>query len=251
MITMTAMMILVPSGAEARSVQRGLKKIVVNSSVNSSVQILVIPAGAAVRDFLQNSTQDWSLVKQVLVMGLCGGLADGVEVGQVGWYGSCQLSPGMAPQPPFLDARKGYILGEPELEKYLMSPQNWGLGGLMQWKGVTTEQVITCETDKRSLHAETGCDVVDMETFWIGDFMQERGIEVTVVRVVSDGVVGDLPDLAQAFDQAGQLQPLALGLAFVRRPVAALRLIRGSIVALRQLEDCAAMLDDLIFGYVP
>ncbi len=248
---MTAMMILVPSGAEARSVQRGLKKIVVNSSVNSSVQILVIPAGAAVRDFLQNSTQDWSLVKQVLVMGLCGGLTDGVEVGQVGWYGSCQLSPGMAPQPPFLDARKGYILGEPDRRDAFMSPQNWGLGGLMQWKALTTTIVITSETEKRSLHAETGCDVVDMETFWIMDFMQGRGIAVTVVRVVSDEVNGDLPDLAQVFDATGALQPLALGLAFVRKPVAALRLIRGSIVALRKLEDCAAMLGDLIFGYVP
>jgi Phosphorylase superfamily len=228
---MTAMMILVPSGAEFRSVQQGLRHL----PVNSSIQVLAIPAGGAVRDFLQH--QNWSGIKQVVVMGLCGGLVDGVKVGQVGWYGSCQLATGRsAPQPP--------ILGEPEREKYFMSPQNWGLGGLIQWKAVTTEQVISSEMEKRSLHATTGCDVVDMETFWMVEFMQQRGMSVMGLRVVSDGVRGDLPDLAQAFDSNGVLQPWALGRSFVRKPVAALRLVWGSIVALRKLEDCAAMLSE-------
>jgi hypothetical protein len=170
----------------------------------------------------------------VMVMGLCGGLVDEVNVGQVGCYGSCQLA--TAPQPP--------ILGEPERGEYLMSPQNWGLGGLIQWKAVTTERVISSETEKRSLHAETGCDVVDMETVWIVEFMQQRGIAVMGLRVVSDGVMGDLPDLSQAFDSNGSLQPWALVRSFVRKPVAAFRLVWGSIVALRKLEDCAAMLGE-------
>jgi Phosphorylase superfamily len=96
--------------------------------------------------------------------------------------------------------------------------------------------------EKRSLHATTGCDVVDMETFWIVALMQQRGISVMGLRVVCDGVRGDLPDLSQAFDSNGALQPWALGRSFVRKPVAALRLVWGSIVALRKLEDCAAML---------
>ncbi len=233
---MIPMMILVPSGFEARSVQRGLKK----SPIDSSVQILVIPAGEAVRDFLQNSTQDWSLVQRVLVMGLCGGLSEDVRVGEVGWYGSCQVVSGRseAPQPP--------MLGEPEEELVnpFMSPQDWGLGGLILWKALTTDKVITKETEKRSLHAETGCDVVDMETFWILAFMAERGIGVMGLRVVSDGAGGDLPDLAQAFDGAGGIQPWALGLAFVRNPGAAWRLIRGAIVALRKLEACATMIGE-------
>ncbi len=226
---MTAVMILVPRGSEARSVQQGLKK----SSVNSSVQILAIPAGSAVHDFLRE--QDWTGVTQVWGMGLCGALTDHVKVGQVGCYGSCQLGPWQtAPQPP--------ILGEPELVNSFMSPQNWE--GFIQWKALTTTRVITKETEKRSLHLETGCDVVDMETFWIAKFMAEREISVAVLRVVSDGIVGDLPDLSQAFDAAGALQPWAMGLAFVQKPIAALRLIRGSIVALRKLEDCATMLGD-------
>jgi hypothetical protein len=232
MTAMTAMMILVPRGAEARSVQQGLKSFPVNA-----IQILAIPAGGAVRDCLQHLDQDWSEIKQVMVMGLCGGLTDAVQVGQVGCYGSCQLSTWQtAPQPP--------ILGEPELEEYFMSPQNWGLGGFIQWKAVTIDRVVTNETEKRSLYAETGCDVVDMESAWIVEFMQQRGISVTVLRVVSDGVNGDLPDLSQAFDATGVLQPWALGRAFVRKPVAALRLIRGSIVALQKLKDCAAMLGE-------
>ncbi len=234
-------LVLVPRGAEYRSVQRGLKKI----SDNSSIQILEIPAGETVREFLRDLVQDWKLVKQVFVLGLCGGLTDAVTVGQVGCYECCRLAAGRtAPQPP--------ILGEPELIERFMSPQNIvlsgiqerGLGGFIQWKAVTTEQVIATEVEKRSLHATTGCDVVDMETFWILDFMGQRGVGVMVLRVVSDGVAGDLPDLAQVFDGAGVLQPWALVGAFVRKPVAALRLIRGSIVALQKLEDCAAMLGE-------
>jgi hypothetical protein len=64
------------------------------------------------------------------------------------------------------------------------------------------------------------------------------------VRVVSDGVRGDLPDLSQAFDSAGALQPWALGRSFVRKPVAAMRLVWGSIVALQKLKNCAAMLGE-------
>jgi hypothetical protein len=85
-----------------------------------------------------------------------------------------------------------------------------------------------------------------MESIWILEFMQQRGIGVSVVRVVSDAVVGDLPDLSQVFDLNGRLKPMELARAFVMRPIAALRLIRGSILGLRQLARCATTIQDNI-----
>jgi hypothetical protein len=59
--------------------------------------------------------------------------------------------------------------------------------------------------------------------------------QAAIVRVVSDDLAGNIPDLSRAFDDRGNLQPLALAAAFARQPIAAARLIRGSLIALDRL----------------
>ena len=211
-------LIVVPQGAEFKAVMNGLKK----SQSKSILSVLAIPVGLAVKAFLEQESDRFNSVTQVIVLGLCGGLTNDAVVGQIGCYETCCDRSGNQYECDRLDI--GYEFAN--------------------WNAVMTDRVITKATDKQLLNAETNCDVVDMESVWILKFVQQRGIRVSVVRVVSDAVVGDLPDLSQVFGLNGALKPMALARAFVMRPIAALRLIRGSILGLRQLTRCATMIQD-------
>jgi hypothetical protein len=68
------------------------------------------------------------------------------------------------------------------------------------------------------------------------------GQKVAMVRVISDEVGQNLPDLAPAIDNQGNLQPLPLARQMLIRPVAALNLIRGSLKGLSQLAGVAQQL---------
>ena len=209
-------LILVPQGAEFKAVMDGLNK----SQSKPILQVLAIPAGPTVQAFLKQESDRLHDVTQVIALGLCGALTNDGIVGQIGCYEGCCDRSG---------------------NKYQCNPVDNLLGNQINvsWNAVTIDIVITKATDKRSLNAETNCDVVDMESIWILEFMRQRGIGVTVIRVISDAVVGDLPDLSQVFDLNGALKPMELVHAFILRPMAALRLIRGSILGLRQLTWCA------------
>jgi hypothetical protein len=60
-----------------------------------------------------------------------------------------------------------------------------------------------------------------------------------MLRVVSDNAQHDLPNLANAIDQNGALQPLPLAWSMVKQPIAAMRLIRGSLQGLKRLQAVA------------
>lgn len=212
------LLILVPQGAEFKAVMDGLGK----SQSKPILQVLAIPAGPAVKGFLKQESDRIQGVTEVIVLGLCGGLTNDAIVGQVGCYERCCDRSGNEYQCDSLDIGYKFV----------------------NWNAVTIDMVITKATDKQLLNVETNCDVVDMESRWILEFMHRRGIGVSVVRVVSDAVVGDLPDLSQVFDLNGALKPMELARAFVLRPRAALRLIRGSILGLRQLAWCATLIQD-------
>ena len=211
-------LILVPQGIEFKAVMDGLNK----SQSRPILQVLAVPAGPAVKTFLEQESDRIQGVTQVIVLGLCGGLTNDVIVGQMGCYQRCCDRSGNEYQCDDLDIRYKFL----------------------DWNAVTIDNVITKATDKQRLNAETNCDVVDMESIWILEFMRQRGIGVTVIRVISDAVVGDLPDLSQVFDLSGKLKPIELIRAFILRPIAALRLIRGSIIGLKQLTRCTTMISE-------
>lgn len=220
-------LILVPQGAEFKAVMSGLNKSQSKSQAKSQskpiLQVLAIPAGPAVKGFLKQESDRLHGVTEVIVLGLCGALTNDGIIGQIGCYETCCDRSG---------------------NQYQCNPVDDLLGNQINvsWNAVTIDTVITKTTDKQLLNSGTNCDVVDMESIWILEFMRQRGIRVTVIRVISDAVVGDLPDLSQVFDVNGALKPIELVRAFVLRPMAALRLIRGSILGLRQLTWCATMI---------
>jgi hypothetical protein len=107
---------------------------------------------------------------------------------------------------------------------------------------LTSDRVIHWAREKQQLAKAYGAEVVDMEGFAALQVLTEAGIPVAMVRVVSDDCGHDLPDLSAAFDAEGYLQPLPLALQFLRDPIAAARLVRGSLQGLRVLERVTAQL---------
>jgi hypothetical protein len=211
--------LLVPQGAEYQAVQRGLvrrQRSAGSSAGETPVRAIAIPAGTAVKKWLTEEFQafDPQLAfqsqTQFLVLGLCGGLSDRTPLGTIVLY------------------------DQPILAQQLK---------IQSVQGITIDRVLCLASEKTQLAQESQADVVDMESQWIVEYLRSLGRVVQVIRVVSDDAQGDLPDLSAAFDTSGDLRPLALALAFIRHPIAALRLIRGALIALKQLEGWVAELD--------
>jgi hypothetical protein len=74
-----------------------------------------------------------------------------------------------------------------------------------------------------------------MESYALADALAGAGVAVGVVRVASDAVGDDLPELGRALDGSGGMDDFALALALVRSPVAAARLIANATKSLRAL----------------
>ena len=206
--------VLVPRGAEYQAVRRGLdrrQRVARTCADETPIRAIAIPAGPSVKTWLTEEFQvERSETTQFLVLGLCGGLSDRTRLGTVVLY------------------------DQPNLAQRLQ---------VQSVQGITIDRVLCLASEKNQLARESKADVVDMESQWIVEYVRSLGGVVNVIRVVSDDAIGDLPDLSGAFDTSGDLRPLALAIAFIRNPIAALRLVRGALIALRQLEEWVAELD--------
>jgi Phosphorylase superfamily len=107
---------------------------------------------------------------------------------------------------------------------------------------LTSPQVVFRSADKQQYRQQLGAVVVDMEGQMVQSLLAEWGIAVGTIRVVSDDSQHDLPDLSDAFDDRGQLQPWSLAKALASDPVAGFRLVRGSLQALMVLDRVARQL---------
>ena len=82
-------LIVVPQGAEFKAVMDGLNKSQDKSQSKPILPVLAIPAGLAVKAFLEQESDRFRGVTQVIVLGLCGALTDDAVVGQIGCYETC------------------------------------------------------------------------------------------------------------------------------------------------------------------
>lgn len=196
--------ILVPQGAEYRAVCRGLRRSVAPKPI---VQAIPVGAEPVRRHLLQLRSDFFKPQSPVLVLGLCGSLSPRLSVGDVVLYRS------LSPVPLHLRTS-----GTPHLVT-----------------GLTVDRVLSSATEKRQL-GTSGADVVDMEGQAILEVLSSLHIPVTMLRVVSDDCHYDLPDLSQAVSPEGNLLPGRMAIAMAQKPIAALRLIRGSLQALKVLQ---------------
>ncbi len=225
--------ICVPAGAEYRAVKGALKDALNSRKKNSqenSLQLIAIPAGPqAVTAFLADTEKLQQLEGGLLLMGLGGSLSDRYAVGegllieQIWRGGEGQDSEMLTCDRALTDL----------VAKRL---------GLVKGTGVTCDRVITNAAEKQILGDRYGAQVVDMEGFALLRSLPER--KVAMLRVVSDGCGYDLPDISNAINPDGSLNSMALMRRFAMQPVAAQRLVRGSLKGLRALKQIARRLVD-------
>ncbi|MBC1239972.1 phosphorylase [Nostoc sp. 2RC] len=211
--------ILVPQGAEYQAVCRGLR-----GTTDSIPAILPIPVGMKpLLQYLQQSSKNGQFLaakSRVLILGLCGSLSDRYGVGDIVLYQNC-LYQGKQQQ-----CDRSFTA---ELHSALPTPHS-------PVNALTSDRVISSAAEKRHLGETLAVDVVDMEGFIALEFLNAAGVAVAMLRVVSDDCQHDIPDLTGAIDSDGSLRPLPLAMAMIRQPIAATRLIRGSLTALKVLE---------------
>jgi nucleoside phosphorylase len=210
-------LILVPKGAEYQAATK-------NFPQSHDYQISAIPIGCnSVGKYLQ-SLDHPQQYHHVIVMGLCGSLNPQLKVGDIVVYNSCMYqSQSLKCSPLSINTAKSLV-------KFTV-------------QALTSDRLIYLASEKQTLYQTTQADVVDMEGYVVLEFFRKLNIAVSMIRVVSDDAGHDLPNLEQAIDQDGNLKPLELAIAFTKQPLAALRLIRGSLKSLQILSQVSLILN--------
>ncbi|PSB30677.1 phosphorylase [Stenomitos frigidus] len=212
-------LILVPQGAEYQAVRRGIR--------GATAPIVVpIPVGPApLSRFLQALQQRQPMVpgQALLVMGLCGGLTQHQAIGDIVFYRECINRA----EPPTLlpcDAALTERLQSTLIQKARLV------------RALTSDRLVSSAQEKHQLAQQYSADVVDMEGFAALESLQQAGVTVAMLRVISDNAQHALPTLTNAISADGALRPLPLALGMMRQPIAAARLVRGSLKGLKTLQ---------------
>ncbi|MEH2159475.1 MAG: phosphorylase [Nostoc sp.] len=217
--------ILVPQGAEYKAVCRGLSGV-----TGSMPTVVAIPVGMKpLLKYLQKSPGNAQFLapkSRVLIMGICGSLSDRHTVGNIVLYQDCLFSGKRQECDRTFTAQLQSSIAQ---KVYLV-------------KSMTSDRVIWSAAEKRHLGETLAADVVDMEGFTALEFFNATGVAVAMVRVVSDNCQHDIPNLTSAINSDGSLNPFALAMGMLRQPLAATRLIRGSLTALKTLEQVTNLL---------
>lgn len=213
--------IVVPQGAEYQAVCRGLKKADCND-----VSLVSIPIGTKnMEQTLANYSGELTKAKNILIMGLCGSLSNKYTVRDIALYESCGNA---ANQQVDLRSKLTTII-QKKLSIDLVA-------------GITSDRVIYQAEEKLKLSQTYPVSVVDMEGYGYVKEFQTRKITVSMVRVVSDDTTGDIPDLSVAIDADGNFKTIPMAIAFLKQPIAATRLIKGSLLGLKTLQQVTQQL---------
>ncbi|MFN6530407.1 MAG: phosphorylase [Nostoc sp. ChiSLP03a] len=191
------------------------------SGITASIPtVLAIPVG--MKPLLKYLQQGQFLApSRVLIMGICGSLSDRYTVGDLVLYQNCIY------QGKQQECDRTFTA---QLHSYISEKS-------LLVKSLTSDRVIWSASEKRHLGKTLAADVVDMEGFTALEFFNSAGMSVAMLRVVSDDCQHNIPDLTPAINSDGSLNPFPLAIAMLRQPFAATRLIRGSLTALKVLEQ--------------
>jgi adenosylhomocysteine nucleosidase len=212
-------------GAEESAVRRGLARAGAHASVAvHAMNVGPVAADAAAVALLAAGT----VPPRVLVAGLCGGLSPALDVGDALFYSSIVDPDGPAE------------LTDAVLTARIADTVAHAQTGI---RALSSSLVVVNSAEKAALARRYDVDAVDMESLAVLRRLARAGSSVAVLRVVSDCVDDDLPDLNAAVDRDGALSGRALFAASVRRPGAAVRMaLNGSraLAALGQALEVAA-----------
>ncbi len=224
--------ILVCQGVEYQAVRRGLNHIA--GSVPAAIPI---PVGINNNlKFLSENQHLQNILNhspaRVLVMGLCGSLTSRYKVGEFVLYRNNIYRGENATDLHYKNCDRAFT---DELDSCLGK-------NVPRVTALSCDRPICSAAEKRHLQQTLGADVVDMEGFAILKFFEHAKVPVAMLRVVSDECDRDIPNLDFVLDRHGFERNLALALAMLRQPIATTRLIRGSLKALKVLEQVTTLL---------
>jgi hypothetical protein len=231
-MTMPVDAILVAQGPEYKSVCKGLNRVAVPTP-----PVFPIPMGPlALTKYLEQLLHAGHFSEhsqpKVLLMGLCGSLSPKYGVGEAVLYRSC-VSP-VAEE----NKKATELFCNPELTEILQKKlQDRVFTGI----GLTSDRLIYSASEKLQLGQAYNTDVVDMEGFAALEVLSQLGIAVAMLRVISDDVRHNIPNLTNAFHD-GSLQAFPLAMGLLRQPIAATRLVSGSLKGLRVLQHLTTFL---------
>jgi nucleoside phosphorylase len=219
--------IVVPQGAEYQAVCRGLAK----AKVKHRIQVIAIPLGVKqMSQVLADYAAIISNSTNVLMLGLCGSLSDAYAVGDSVVVKSC------------VDFDRHLIDLDAKLTAAIQRKLSKSSIEIDLVAALTSDRIITQAQAKGMLAQKYAASIVEMEGSSFVRALTNQGKSVAMVRVISDDLRGDIPDLNQAIDSQGNLQTFPLAIALIKQPIAAIRLIRGSLTGLKVLEAITAKL---------
>lgn len=220
--------ILSPQGAEYRAIQRAL-----NKTNFPQAKLLPIPMGVnSLSNYLQRELIEKLSQKnqpKVLIMGLCGSLSPQYDVGDAVIYQNCV----------YLTPEKQIKNTDPWLTNYIYQKLSQKVSLV---NSLTSDRLIFSVADKWQLGQFTKASVVDMEGFAALEILQQQGVAVAMLRVVSDNSKHDIPDLSKAIATDGTFKPLPAAIAMVKQPVAAARSIKSALQGLTALQQITTQL---------
>lgn len=239
-LTIPVTIILVPQGAEYQAICRGINQI----TSRPLPLILSIPIGAEpVTQYLETWLQTPTNFPKhsppkVLVMGLCGSLSPNYSVGDIVVYNDCVAIDRNQDRPqPLVQQCCSQLTS-------LVQQQLGNKANLV--RGLSSDRIIWSSSEKRQLGQSYQADVVDMEGFATLSVLNAKGFAVAMVRVISDDSYYDnMPDLTPAISADGSLKPFPLAMGMLKQPIAATRLIRGSLRGLKVLQQLSMRLFSL------
>jgi len=240
--------ILVPQGAEYQAVCRGLSQI-----STPHPQVLAIPIGC---EPVTRYLEKWQKSEQfptyphtrILLMGLAGSLSPQYKLGDIVLYQDC-ICPSNQSKSWLSQSDRKLQLDSPTLPSALSTDSE--LTNLIKHhlqekaylvRGLTSDRLIWSSSQKRQLGQIYQTAVVDMEGYAVLEVLNSTGVAVAMLRVISDDCYYDLPDLNFAISPDGVLETFPLAMGMMRQPLAATRLIRGSLKGLRILQQVAELL---------
>jgi nucleoside phosphorylase len=219
--------IVVPQGSEYQAVCRGLSKAGVDS-----IKIIAIPIGVKhSTQVLLNYSQEINSSANILIMGLCGSLSNCHTVQDYVLVKSCE------------DINHNLIDLDAELTNNIQRKLSTSLKSSVDLvTTLTSDRIINQAREKFILAQQYSATIVEMEGYSYVKELQRQGIAVAMLRVVSDDLRGDIPDLNQVIDSQGNIKSLPMAISLIKQPITAIRLIRGSLTGLKALETITAKL---------
>lgn len=166
----------------------------------------------------------------VLVIGVCGGLTQGVPVGRIVVYRECRSEEDQQPLLPCSPAMTNAILDTLHRRGVLCDCV----------AGVTCNRIVTEKNDRAEL-AKTGAAAVDMESYDILAAAGRAGIPAAILRVASDSVNTEMPNFGPAFDAEKGIDYLKAMPIALCSPLKTLRLMAANRRALRGLNTAVKL----------